>query len=85
MTARTAAGIAATITPDGVRRPVAVTVVNFILTLASRMFVKDRLTRQGTDAGAVRSQYMGVGVTGLGTYGFLGVALWLGGQETDAH
>ena len=68
----TVAGIAATITPDGVRRPVAVTVVNFILTLASRMFVKDRLTRQGTDGWAVRSQYMGVGVTGK-TLGLLGL------------
>jgi phosphoglycerate dehydrogenase-like enzyme len=68
----TAAGIAATITPDGVRRPVAVTVVNFMLTLASRMFAKDRLARQGTDGWAVRSQYMGVGVTGK-TLGLLGL------------
>jgi lactate dehydrogenase-like 2-hydroxyacid dehydrogenase len=33
-----------------------VTVVNFMLTLASRMFAKDRLTRMGADGWAARSQ-----------------------------
>jgi phosphoglycerate dehydrogenase-like enzyme len=68
----TAADIAVTITPDGVRRPVAVSVVNFMLTLASRMLAKDRLTRQGADGWSRRSQYMGVGVTGK-TLGLLGL------------
>lgn len=56
-----AAGIATCITPDGVRRPVAVTVVNFMLSLASKLRAKERLAR--TDDWASRSEYMGVGVT----------------------
>jgi phosphoglycerate dehydrogenase-like enzyme len=43
----TQAGIALVITPDGVRRPVAVSIITFILALAGRLVVKDRLTREG--------------------------------------
>ena len=43
------------------RRPVAVTVINFLLTLASKLRAKERLAR--TDDWASRSEYMGVGVT----------------------
>jgi phosphoglycerate dehydrogenase-like enzyme len=68
----TKAGIALAITPDGVRRPVAVTVLTFMLALASRLFAKDRLTRMGPPGWAIRSEYMGVGLTGR-TLGLLGV------------
>ena len=65
-----AAGIAVTITPDGVRRPVAVTVVNFLLSLASKLRAKERLAR--TNDWGSRSEYMGVGVTNK-TLGLLGL------------
>jgi D-3-phosphoglycerate dehydrogenase len=68
----TKAGIALAITPDGVRRPVAVTVLTFMLALASRLFAKDRLTRMGPPGWAIRSQYTGMGLTGR-TLGLLGV------------
>jgi phosphoglycerate dehydrogenase-like enzyme len=68
----TAAGIAVVITPDGVRRPVAVTVITFMLALATRLFVKDRLTRMGPEGWAQRSQHMGMGLTGR-TLGMLGI------------
>ncbi|GIT52873.1 MAG: hypothetical protein Ct9H300mP16_00330 [Pseudomonadota bacterium] len=47
VTACTAAGIAVGITPNGVRRPVAVAILTFILTLAGRLMIKDRLVRGG--------------------------------------
>ena len=43
----TNAGIALVITPDGVRRPVAVSIVTLILALTGKLMVKDRLTREG--------------------------------------
>lgn len=58
------AGIAVAITPDGVRRPVAVTVLTFMLALTSRLLVKDRLTREGPAGWARRSEHMGTGLTG---------------------
>jgi phosphoglycerate dehydrogenase-like enzyme len=39
------AGIAVVTTPDGIRRPLAVAIITFILAL--QRMVKDRLTRQG--------------------------------------
>src|SRR5829696_1816032 len=68
----TEAGIALVITPDGVRRPVAVTVLTLMLALASRLFAKDRITRMGPAGWAMRSDYMGLGLTGR-TLGLLGV------------
>src|SRR3954454_4010677 len=68
----TKAGIALVITPDGVRRPVAVTVLTLMLALASRLFAKDRITRMGPQGWAMRSDYMGLGLTGR-TLGLLGV------------
>ncbi len=67
----TAAGIALAITPDGVRRPVAVAILTFILALAGRMMVKDQLTRQGAAGFAKKSDHMGVGLVGkvLGSIG----------------
>src|SRR3954462_1306828 len=68
----TKAGIGLVITPDGVRRPVAVTVLTLMLALASRLFAKDRITRMGPQGWAMRSDYMGLGLTGR-TLGLLGV------------
>jgi D-3-phosphoglycerate dehydrogenase len=66
----TAADIAVAITPDGVRRPVAVSVITFMLALAGKLFVKDRITRAG--AWAEKSRHMGTGLTGR-TLGQLGI------------
>jgi len=60
----TAAGIALTITPDGVRRPVAVAIITLMLALTGKLFVKDKLTRQGAAGYAQRSNHMGVGLIG---------------------
>jgi D-3-phosphoglycerate dehydrogenase len=60
----TAAGIALTITPSGVRRPVAVAILTLLLALAGRLTDKDRLTRSGAEGYARRSAFMGVGLVG---------------------
>jgi D-3-phosphoglycerate dehydrogenase len=65
-------GIAAVITPDGVRRPVAVTVLTFILALAGKLMTKNGLTRQGPEGWAQVSQHMGLGLVGR-TLGSLGI------------
>jgi phosphoglycerate dehydrogenase-like enzyme len=67
----TEAGIALVITPDGVRRPVAVSIITFILALTGKLMVKDKLTRQGPDGFAARGEHMGVGLIGkvLGSVG----------------
>src|SRR5262249_47053685 len=51
----TAAGIALAITPDGVRRPVAVSIMTLMLALAGKLMVKDRLTREGPPGFARRA------------------------------
>ena len=66
------AGIAVTITPDGVRRPVAVAILTFVLALAGNLFVKDGLAREGAAGFARRSDHMGVGLIGR-TLGSIGV------------
>jgi phosphoglycerate dehydrogenase-like enzyme len=63
-------GALLTIAPDGVRRPVAVNVITFVLVLAQRLFVKDRITREGRWAEKVN--YMGMGLTGR-TLGAIGM------------
>ena len=68
----TAAGIALGITPDGIRRPVAVSIITYILALSQKLLIKDRLTRQGPNGWNQRSSYMGEGVVGR-TYGQLGI------------
>jgi phosphoglycerate dehydrogenase-like enzyme len=68
----TAAGIALGITPDGIRRPVAVSIITFILALSQKLLIKDRLTRQGPTGWNQRSGYMGEGVVGR-TFGQLGI------------
>lgn len=62
-------GALLTITPDGVRRPVAVTVITFMLALAQKLLVKDRLVRDGR--WAEKLNHIGMGLTGrvLGTIG----------------
>lgn len=63
-------GVLLTITPDGVRRPVAASVIGFVLALAHRMFLKDRLTREGR--WAEKGNYLGSGLMGR-TLGVIGV------------
>ncbi|HEX4886290.1 MAG TPA: NAD(P)-dependent oxidoreductase [Casimicrobiaceae bacterium] len=60
----TAAGVALTITPDAVRRPVAVAALTLVLALAGKLLVKDRLTREGPAGFARRTDHMGVGLEG---------------------
>jgi D-3-phosphoglycerate dehydrogenase len=66
----TRSGVALTITPDGVRRPVAAAVLTFLLALSHKLLVKDRLTREGR--WSEKLNYMGMGLTGrtLGVIGF---------------
>src|SRR5580658_7187665 len=68
----TAAGIALAITPDGVRRPVAVSIVTFILALSGKLMVKDRLTREAAAGFARRGEHMGTGLVGR-TIGAVGI------------
>ncbi|MBI4218965.1 MAG: hypothetical protein HY682_02400, partial [Chloroflexi bacterium] len=58
----TRAGVALTITPDGVRRPVAMSAILFLLALSHRLFAKDRITRSGR--WAEKLDYTGTGLTG---------------------
>ncbi len=66
----TANGVMLTITPDGVRRPVAASILLFILALSYKLLAKDRLTREGR--WAEKLNYMGEGVTGK-TLGLIGL------------
>jgi len=62
-------GVILTITPDGVRRAVASSALTFILMLAHRVAIKDRLVREGR--WDERINYMGTGLSGrvLGSIG----------------
>jgi D-3-phosphoglycerate dehydrogenase len=66
----TAAGVLLTITPEGVRRPVAAAAMTFVLALSHKLLVKDRLTRAGR--WAEKLDHNGQGLTGrtLGVVGF---------------
>ena len=68
--ALTDSGVILTITPDGVRRPVASSALTFVLMLAHRVPVKDRLVREGR--WAERVDHMGTGLSGR-TLGSIGV------------
>ncbi|MFW6077362.1 MAG: NAD(P)-dependent oxidoreductase, partial [Hyphomicrobiales bacterium] len=59
------------ITPDGVRRPVAVSVITFMLALSQKLPIKDRLCREGPAGWARRGEHMGTGLLGktLGQFG----------------
>ena len=62
-------GVILTITPDGVRRPVAVAVMTYVLALTHKLLIKDRLTRAG--GWGEKLHHMGQGVTGR-TLGLIG-------------
>ncbi len=68
----TANDIALCITPDGVRRPVAVSIITFMLALTGKLMVKDKLARMGPPGFAARGEHMGVGLVGK-TLGSLGI------------
>ena len=65
------AGVAVSITPDGVRRPVAVAIITLMLALTGRLLDKDRLARLGGAGFARRGEFMGTGLEGkaLGSVG----------------
>ena len=66
----TEAGVMLTITPNGVRRPVAVSAITLLLALSHKLLIKDKLTRTGR--WNERLNHMGQGVTGR-TLGVIGV------------
>lgn len=66
----TANGVLVTITPDGVRRPVAASVMAYVLALSHRMILKDRLVREGR--WLEKGRHLGVGLAGR-TLGVVGV------------
>lgn len=63
-------GVLVTITPDGVRRPVASSVLAYVLALSHRMILKDRLVREGR--WLEKGRHLGVGLVGR-TLGVVGV------------
>jgi phosphoglycerate dehydrogenase-like enzyme len=70
----TRSGIIVTITPNGVRRPVAVAALTYLLALSQKMLIKDSLVREGR--WHERMDHMGtglidrtVGLIGLGNIG----------------
>jgi hypothetical protein len=65
-------GIPLVITPDGVRRPVAVSIITLLLALTGKLLIKDKLTRGGPDTFNKRVDHMGVGLVGR-TLGSLGI------------
>jgi D-3-phosphoglycerate dehydrogenase len=75
--AMTRAGILVTNTPFAVRRPVATMAITYVLALAQKMLIKDRLTRTGR--WGERNEHMGRGLTGR-TLGLVGAGGT--GQET---
>ncbi len=68
--ALTKAGVLITNNPDAVRRPMATTQLTFILALAHKLMIKDRMTREGR--WDEQRKHYGVGLTGR-TLGSLGV------------
>ncbi|MDF2958679.1 MAG: dehydrogenase [Paenibacillus sp.] len=62
------------ITPEGVVRPVAVSILTYILALSTRIFVKDQLVREGRWKD--KTNHMGIGLKGkvVGSIGFGGIA-----------
>jgi phosphoglycerate dehydrogenase-like enzyme len=68
----TDAGIPLVITPDGVRRPVAVSIITLMLALTGKLFIKDKLTRGGPETFNKRAEHMGVGLVER-TLGSIGI------------
>lgn len=70
----TQAGVLLTITPEGVRRPVAVAAMTFLLALTHKLLIKDKLTRTGRWLEKLEHTGQGVagrvlGIIGLGNIG----------------
>jgi phosphoglycerate dehydrogenase-like enzyme len=67
-------GVLVTITPDGVRRPMAAATLAFMLALTHKMIIKDRITRNGRWVDML--DYIGMGLTGrvLGLVGLGNIA-----------
>lgn len=63
-------GVILTTTPNGVRRPVAASVIAFMLALAHRIVLKDRLVREGR--WTEKANFPGMGLVGR-TLGVIGV------------
>lgn len=63
-------GVLVTVTPEGVRRPMAVAALTLVLALSQRLVVKDRLVREGR--WAERGAHVGTGLQGR-TLGILGL------------
>jgi len=70
--AATANDVALTITPDAVRRPMAVAIVTYLLALAGNLLVKDRIAKGGAPVWPERARHHGVGLVGR-TFGQVGV------------
>ncbi len=66
------AGIALVITPESVRRPVAVSIITLMLALTMKLTIKQKLGRTGATGFALRSEHIGMGLSGR-TFGSLGV------------
>lgn len=67
----TDAGIALVITPESVRRPVAVSILTLMLALTGKLTIKEKLTRAGAVGFQQRGAHMGVGLVGR-VFGSLG-------------
>ena len=70
VSALTNAGVMLCITPDAVRRPMAVAIMTFILALSTRLMIKNKLTSEGRWSEV--AHYYGYGLIGK-TLGSLGV------------
>ena len=83
----TEAGVALTITPEGVRRPVAAAIMTLMLALTGKLLIKDRLTREGR--WAEKTDHNGVGLIGktLGSIGIgnIGAELFRLAKPWDMH
>ena len=84
-------GVLVTITPDGVRRPVAASALTLMLAITHQLVVKDRLTREGRwndrlDHFGMGLQGRTIGTVGLGNIGrdFVGLAAPLGARLVAA-
>jgi len=59
------------ITPESVRRPVAVSIITLMLALTGKLTIKEKLARAGAAGFSKRGAHMGVGLVGR-TFGSLG-------------
>lgn len=68
----TAHDVALAIAPDGVRRPVATTVIALLLALSLKLIAKDRIARDTPRGWNEKTNYNGVGLVGR-TFGGVGI------------